>query len=254
MSSSVLTAATVGDADQRAQTRLIVTRRDPATRRYNAIGFLDRVTDGYEFTYLTSAIAEPGFVPLVGFSDVNRRYHRPRLFPSFAERVISAKRPDRPDYLARLRLQPDAGPWEILSASGGYREGDAVELISMPTFDAATRRTTARFLAHGVRYIEPRASQHISTLQPGDQLQLRPEPRNRVNPNAIQITDGALELGYVPDPLVRYVADVLGGGASTLSVVMANPADTNPHLQLLLHLEGVTAAKTFDRPEWRTAA
>jgi hypothetical protein len=35
---------------------------------------------------------------------------------------------------------------------------------------------------------------------------------------------------------------------------MANPAATNPHLRLLLHLEGVTAAKTFDRPEWQTAA
>jgi hypothetical protein len=90
MSSSVLTAPTVGDADQRAHTRLIVTRRDPATRRYHAIGFLDRVTDGYEFTYLASAITAPGFVPLVGFSDVNHRYHRRHLFPSFAERVISA--------------------------------------------------------------------------------------------------------------------------------------------------------------------
>ena len=97
--------------------RLIVTRRDPTTRRCHAIGFLDRVVEGYEFTYLASAITEPGFLPLVGFGDVNRRYHRPHLFPSFAERVISAKRPDRPDYLATLCLQPDAGPWEVLAAS-----------------------------------------------------------------------------------------------------------------------------------------
>jgi hypothetical protein len=254
MSSSVLSAAAVGDAVQRAHTRLIVTRRDPATRRYHAVGLLDRVTDGYQFTYLACAITEPGFVPLVGFSDVHRRYHRQHLFPSFAERVIGAKRPDRPDYLARLSLQPDAGPWEVLSASGGYREGDAVELISMPTYDATTGRTTARFLAHGVRYIEQSASQHISTLQPGHQLQLRPESRNIANPNAIQIADGEVELGYVSDPLVGYVADVLSGGPYILSVMTANPAHTNPHLRLLLHLDGVLSADTFSGPEWRTAA
>jgi hypothetical protein len=39
-------------------------------------------------------------------------------------------------------------------------------------------------------------------LQPGDRLQLRREPRNIVNPNAIQITDDVMELGYVPDPLM----------------------------------------------------
>jgi hypothetical protein len=254
MSSSALTAAAVGDAGQRAHTRLIVTRRDPATRRYHAIGFLDQVSDGYEFAYLASAITEPGFLPLVGFSDAKHRYHRRRLFPSFAERVISANRPDRPDYLARLRLQPDAGPWEILSASGGYREGDAVELISMPTYDAATGHTTARFLAHAVRHMDQSASERISTLQPDDQLQLRPEPENIVNSNAIRITDGAMELGYVPDPLVGYVADVLRGGPHALSVVVANSADTNPHLRLLLQLEGIIAGDTFDRPEWRTAA
>jgi hypothetical protein len=35
---------------------------------------------------------------------------------------------------------------------------------------------------------------------------------------------------------------------------MANSPDTNPHLRLLLHLDGIIAADTFDRPEWRTAA
>ena len=95
-------------------------------------------------------------------------------------------------------------------------------------------RTTARFLAHGVRYIEQSASQYISTLQPGHQLQLRPEPRNIANPNAIQITDGEVELGYVPHPLVGYVADVLGRGPYILTVVTANSAHTNPHLRRYL--------------------
>jgi len=48
-------------------------------------------------------------------------------------------------------------------------------------------------------------------LQPGDHLQLRLESRNPVNPNAIQITNGVMELGYLPNPLVDYVADALSG-------------------------------------------
>jgi hypothetical protein len=85
-------------------------------------------------------------------------------------------------------------------------------------------------------------------------LQLRLEPENIINPNAIQISDGGMELGYVPDPLAGYVADVLSRGPDTLSVVMANSADTNPPLRLLLHLDGVIASDTFNGPEWRTAA
>lgn len=50
-------------------------------------------------------------------------------------------------------------------------------------------------------------------------LQLRPEPRNTDNPNAIQIPDGGVQLGYVHDPLVGYAADVLSGGRYVLSVV-----------------------------------
>ena len=63
-----------------------------------------------------------------------------------------------------------------------------------------------------------------------------------------------IELGCVPDPLVGYVADVLSRGPYTLSVVTANSADTNPHLRLLLHLDGISPADTFDGPLWRTAA
>jgi hypothetical protein len=83
-------------------------------------------------------------------------------------------------------------------------------------------------------------------------LQLRLEPENIANPNAIQISDGVMELRDVPDPLVGYVADVLSGGPDAFSVVMANSADTNPPPRLLLHLDGVIASDTFNGPEWPT--
>lgn len=245
-----------GDASAHGiRARLIVTRRDVETGSYYAIGFLDKLDDGYEFAYLAAAAAHPGFVPIVGFSEVSRRYRRAQLFPSFAERVIGAKRPDRPQYLASLNLDTDAGAWEILSASGGYREGDAIELISLPTLELETGHTVASFLAHGVSHRSPEVSEHISTLVSGYELGLEREPDNQVNPLAIKVVDHGMHLGYVPDPLVGYVGDVLAGGAARLAVVQSNSPDTNPHLRLLLRLDGtIRGPFPFDGPDWTLAA
>jgi hypothetical protein len=246
--------ATTSEADvHRTRRRLIVTRRDPDTGSYDAIGFLDKLDDGFEFRYLARAAERSHFLPMLGFSDTRRSYRRTQLFPSFAERVIGAKRPDRPQYLASLNLDDDAGEWEILSASGGYREGDAIELISLPTFDADTGHTVATFLAHGVRHREPEASERISELKAGFVLGLEPEATNKVNPRAIKIVDRGLHLGYVPDPLVDYVSQVLATGSSTLAVVQSNSPDTNPHLRLLLRLEGTLRGSfPFDGRAWET--
>lgn len=253
MSYRSLLARDAGASGTRALARLIVTRQDPQSRAYHAIGYLDRVENGYEYVYIARAVAQPAFLPMVGFRDTHRRYHRAQLFPSFAERVISAKRPDRPEYLRGLSLEQNADAWEILSASGGYRQGDAIELISLPTFEASTGRTTAAFLAHGVRHRGEEASRHIEMLRPGDSLGLEPHPDNEVNPRAIRVVDGTLHLGYVPDPLLDYVWSLELG--AVLTVVQANSAETNPHLRLLLRLEGTCRGPfVFDGPEWAPAA
>jgi hypothetical protein len=254
MSHSGLLVETPGRAPERTRARMIVTRRDSESGTYRALGFLDKVADGYEFVYLQSATTDGSFVPIVGFSEVGRRYFRQHLFPSFAERVIGAKRPDRPRYLASLNLAQTADSWEILSASGGYREGDPIELIALPAFDPTTGHTSASFLAHGVRHRSDAASQHISALTPGALLGLKREPDNAFNPQAIQVLDHGLHLGYVPDPLTDYVGAVMSYGDTKLTVLQANPPETNPHLRLLLHLEGTVRPFPFDGPEWRPAA
>ncbi|MCA2245869.1 hypothetical protein JF781_26490 [Mycobacterium sp. WUMAC-067] len=234
--------------------RLIVTRRDPEGT-YRAIGFLDKLVDGtFEFAYLQAAVQHPSFVPLIGFSDVGRRYRRAYLFSAFAERVIGAKRADRPQYLASLNLPEDADSWEILTASGGYREGDTIELIALPQIEASGR-TEARFLAHGIRYCTDEASRAISALTRDAVLGLQRVPDNPVNSLAVRITHRHLHLGYVPDPLIDYVSAVISGGQARLSVVQANSPETNPHLRLVLRLGGVLRGPSpFDGPQWRTAA
>ncbi|MFF0239103.1 HIRAN domain-containing protein [Rhodococcus pyridinivorans] len=239
--------------------RLIVTRRDAMDRTYRAIGYLDRQREVsgshvYTFSYLAQVADQERFVPIIGFRDLHRHYRSTRLFPSFSERVMSAKRPDRPEYLAALDLDADADAWEILSASGGHREGDPIELVSLPSYEPTTGMTSAHFLAHGVRYCDDEASAYLTQLQRGHKLTLRFDPTNPKDANAIQVVDGSLCLGFVPSPLLDYVHSVVDSGAYELRVVRANPAETHPHLRLLLHLRGHCEDFVFDGPAWRSAS
>ncbi|WP_082135546.1 hypothetical protein [Mycobacterium sp. EPa45] len=237
------------------RSRLIVTRRAADDGVYRAIGYLDKFTGAdkpptYQFTYLARAVVDPGFVPIVGFRDIRRIYRSERLFPSFADRVMSAKRPDRPQYLEALDLDADADAWEILTASGGHREGDPIELISLPRFDSATGETSAHFLGHGVRHRGPEASDRITKLQGGHRLWLEVDRENPYNPEALRIVDDGIHLAFVPDPLLDYVHSVMDSGTYELTVVRANPAETHPHLRLLLRLDGHCNSFAFDSPDW----
>lgn len=239
------------------RSRLIVTRRGINDGVYRAIGYLDHVTDEYgatvyEFRYLARVEDDPTFVPIVGFRDIQRRYRSERLFPSFADRLMSAKRPDRPQYLEALSLDTNAGAWEILAASGGHREGDPIELISLPDYEPNTGATSAQFLAHGIRYRGCEASNRITELRSGYRLSLEPDPTNSVNPWAIQIVDQGTHLGFVPDPLLNYIYSVISDNAYELTVVRANPPETHPHLRLLLRLTGRCDAWIFDGPAWKS--
>nr|WP_261772342.1 MULTISPECIES: hypothetical protein [unclassified Rhodococcus (in: high G+C Gram-positive bacteria)] len=70
------------------------------------------------------------------------------------------------------------------------------------------------------------------------------------NPRAIRITTlSGLLLGYVPDPLLDYVHST-HESATDVTVMRANPADTHPHLRLLLRLSGHCTRFVFDEPEW----
>lgn len=250
----LLLESTDADSDLH-RSRLIVTRRGVDDGVYRAIGYLDKLTADaefptYRFTYLARTLADPVFVPVVGFRDVTRIYRSERLFPSFADRVMSAKRPDRPQYLEALDLAADADAWEILTASGGHREGDPIELISLPRFDRLTGETSAHFLAHGVRHRGPEASSRITTLPSGHRLWLEVDRENAYNPQAVRIVDHGIHLGFVPDPLLDYVHSVMASGDYVLTVVRANPAETHPHLRLLLRLGGRSESFAFDSPGW----
>ncbi len=220
--------------------RLLVTVRpseelNEGHRLYRHVGFLTCMQDGYEFHYAQPA---DGFRPLLGFSDTTRRYFASEMFPLFAERIMSARRPDRASYLEALDLGEDSEPWEVLLRSGGRRAGDTIEVVPEPRV-GTDGETSCTFLVHGVRHCGPEAGHAIDSLHRGDLLELRWEPTNPVNARAVLVLSGSgVAVGYVPDPLVDYVHTVMRTGDHRLSVVRANGPEVGSHLRLLARLEG----------------
>lgn len=231
----------VANAPAARERRLLVTIRpsepENGTRPYRAIGLLTCSADGYTFSYLPQAKSQEAFEPIAGFGDVEKTYRSDELFPAFAQRVMSARRPDRPQFLRAINLNDDSQPWEILSRSGGRRGGDTIEVMEEPVI-ATDGSTSSTFLVHGVRHQDPEATERILRLQPDEPLRLRFEPDNPVNSRAVLVTaDEGQPLGHVPDPLVDYVNQVMGSDYN-VRVVRANGPNVSPHLRLLVRLTG----------------
>lgn len=233
--------------------RLLVTTQDPQSRTYQPVGFLTRVRDDdYRFGYLRSAVSAPWFRAIPGLSRAQQGELRSAtLFPTFAVRVISARRPDISTTLDALALAPDADPFEILERSHGTRVGDRMELLPAPNADD-DGNISFTFLSHGVRHLDPWEQDRIDSLQPGQPLRLRPEPSNPVNPHAQLVTDGDnVRLGWVPDPLLEPIGRLAD---LKLTVEKQNSADVGFHLRLLVRVDGrlTPGDALFGGPEWAT--
>lgn len=208
--------------------RLLVTRQHPETRRYECVGELAVALDGrYTFRY------EDGVTrPLPGLP-LRDEHISTDLFAIFADRVIHPSRPDYEESLHQLGLDLDAGPFEVLAVSGGRRTGDAYELTPVPT----PGPVELPFLVHGIRHLSEVEQQAVDRLTVGDALQLRQEPDNPVNERALLVTTAGTRLGYVPDPLVEYVHDIIRSEHG-LVVTRVNPASAGFHMRLLVTLRG----------------
>lgn len=234
---------------------LLVAMQDGASRGWHAVGFLSKHDDGWSFDYLARAVNQAWFSPLFGFPQVGHSYRSEHLFPFFSQRLMSARRPDRPAYLEALALGPDASSFDVLARSGGRRAGDNVELLPVPSV-TASGDTCSFFLVHGIRYAQG-AGDAISRLRSHDPLILRDEPSNPVDPRAMIVSSVTGDsLGWVPAPLLHYVRDVRESGEHALTVVRASGPEVGKDLRLLVCLAGRyrKSQPPFTGPEWATAA
>ncbi|MBF6671393.1 hypothetical protein [Glutamicibacter sp. FBE19] len=196
-------------------TMLAVTWQHPRSRVISPVGLLTHDVNGtFRFSYIQNAQDVQGFRPLVGFPSLDQAYESDHLFPLFAQRVMSPRRPDYLGYLKTLGLERNATPWEVLALSGGRRTGDTIQLVPVPV-PLGNRTWEIDFLVHGVRHVIDRSfvlengtvssdrsqlETALEGLAAGDQLYLVPDADNGVNANAqLIVTDAGLPIGFLPD-------------------------------------------------------
>lgn len=170
---------------------------------WSPVGRLEYAQGVYRFCYTRGASSLAGFQPFDGMRDVHQVYESTELFPLFKNRLLPSSRPEFRSYLTWSGFNPDMPPEPLLllGRTEGLKQTDAVELFPCPVPDSLGCYINL-FFAHGVRFQLPNAAPIISQLRPGDRLQLRPQPLNPGDANAVAIFSQGTPVGYVP----RYLA------------------------------------------------
>jgi len=242
---------------QRRSLRMAVAWQHPTDRGVHPVGLLEYEGHVHRFRYLKAASILPDFRPFVGFPHLTECYESRELFPFFAQRVMSPRRPDYSGYLRTLDLSDSATPWEQLARAEGRLAGDTIQLVPEPRVEA-DGTTWGRFLVAGIRYrlADPVERERVlDTVKPGDHLELTGEPANPKNQRAILTTTGTgIHLGWVPDMLLDYVHVVWSCGTPEVTVIHKNDAQSPSHMRLLVELRGAvgSAYVPFSGPKWFT--
>lgn len=223
---------------------LRVVWQDQTTRAFHEVATLTVPADGEgEYVFRYRHPLPESFVAFAAVPDTSRDYGSPRLFPFFANRIMSARRADYDEYLAALGLTRDeATPFEMFARTGGGRRAtDTVQVIPDPVVqdDGAVEQL---FLASGVRYQDD-ADELLAALNPGDELVLRDESDNPHDVRAILLdARRSRPVGYVPSYLLDEVHDARGAGADVrVRVEQANGPDVPAHLRLLCRMRTTPA-------------
>jgi len=181
---------------------------------WGPVGRLEFDEGLYRFFYTHGAQTLPGFQPFAQMDDLNQIYESTELFPLFANRLLSERRPEYDAYLRWSGFEhadpPD--PMTILAVTEGQRQTDAVEVFPcpVPNLDGCYLN---RFFLHGVRWAEEAGREYIAErLQASEQLRLEPEPSNIYDPHAVAIypQHGESRIGYAPRYLAHDIHTLLG--------------------------------------------
>lgn len=247
--------------------RLVVTWQHPTDRTISPVAMLSYDADSYRFHYIRNALQVAEFRPFLGFPDLHGHYSSDTLFPLFAQRAMTARRPDFTRWVNRLGLDDDASPWEQITRSGGQRQGDTIQLFPVPTVTDGLLECD--FLVHGMRHIAERSTavgrrvvrvardeleRQLAALKPGDELRLCDEPTNPKNPLAILTTTrNDTPLGWVPDLLVNELHRIPNHQHAAVTALAVNGPEAGWHLRLLAHLSVVAPDdfQVFDGDEWQ---
>lgn len=211
------------------------------SRQLVHVGWLEFTGREFTFSYTTDAELDPDFEPFPAFPDQAVTYRSTELFPFFADRVVSAARPDYEHLVAALGLtRADATPVELLARSWGLTPHDTIQVIPEPVVDEDGREVRP-FLVSGVRHVDEEKPDEVGAivagLSRGQLLDIQDEPDNPVNPRAMVLDANGHRVGWIPDYLLDYVHKHREAGNQICAVVEhANGPGAPWHLRLLCEL------------------
>lgn len=219
---------------------LFIAWQDPQTRAWHTVGRLTREHGHYYFAYTRGALASPRFSYLGRMRDLHKRYVSEELFPLFSNRLLDDSRPEYPDYVQWLGVDPkETDPMQLLARSGGKRATDELCVYPEPEQNEQGE-IELFFFSHGLRYLGEATLQRINQLRPGDRLQLRPDHDNAHDHYALIVeTEEPVALGYCPRYLNQDLRRALDMAAIRLTVEKVNP---NAPLQFRLLCKAVITA------------
>jgi hypothetical protein len=188
--------------------RIFVAWQQPDSREWIPVAKLEYSNGIYAFSYTQGIFRAKEFRQFSGMSKVDVVYESPRLFPLFANRVISKSRPEFKDYLRWLGLSDmEEDPMAILSLTGGIRGTDSIELFQPPTVtDEGVYKL--EFFARSLSHLPSFAIDRIATMERGELICLMKDMQNDFDPQAVAMRTGtpSVFLGYCP----KYYAQDLG--------------------------------------------
>lgn len=168
---------------------------------------------------------------------MDKTYEYAALPAFFANRVMSTRRVNYAEYLDWLCMEAPADPMEVLVRTGGPRATDTFHVVDDLAV-APGGHVVSRFFPSGIRHIDG-AHGRLELLAPGQELSIRDESGNPVNPRAMLLDHTHAEpVGYIPDWLVEDVHALRSLGATVRVYAERGNSAAPSHLQLLCRLEG----------------
>jgi hypothetical protein len=221
--------------------KLFIIWQDPLKRRWYPVGQLTFEKNVYRFVYTKGAERADESKRFIRFGRMQKlyiTYESDELFPLFANRLLSEKRPEYENYIKWLKLDKnnhENRQLEMLAITGGSRKTDSLEILPCP-WPTKEGKYEVFFFSHGISHLEKSIVKQVNKLKPEDRLFLMFDIQNRVDPMAITLRtdDPVMIVGYCPRYLTEDFRQILDKCDPSVLQVKVEQVNIDAPLQLRL--------------------
>jgi hypothetical protein len=210
---------------------LFVAWQSPVNRSWFTVGKLSSSKARFRFEYTHGArhARKFGFRYFPAFPDLRVTYESERLFPFFANRLLSRSRREYKEFVKWVSShEREEDPVALLARSGGARMTDSLELFPAPKKRGGEYHL--HFFVHGLRHMPVAAANRAEQLVSGERLLLAKDVQNPHDPRALLLRTGdddheqdVFFVGYLPRYLAQDVSPILEESTAQAYVLRMNP-------------------------------